>query len=128
MIFRFDALQRKTMLGRVIFCSSSVLFVFLFYLLSGTSGAQAKDGCQSIFKLRVKMPLTCWIPVQFKFCSTSASVKFNWLQVEIVGHLNAQMADMVGGVVETVGEEPEPESEDFPEQHEEEEEELTKVS
>ncbi|XP_039462076.1 protein FAM131B isoform X5 [Oreochromis aureus] len=48
-------------------------------------------------------------------------------QVEIVGHLNAQMADMVGGVVETVGEEPEPESEDFPEQHEEEEEELTKV-
>lgn len=49
------------------------------------------------------------------------------MQVEIVGHLNAQMADMVGGVVETVGEEPEPESEDFPEQHEEEEEELTKV-
>ncbi|CAI5691744.1 unnamed protein product [Oreochromis niloticus] len=48
-------------------------------------------------------------------------------QVEIVGHLNAQMTDMVGGVVETVGEEPEPESEDFPEQHEEEEEELTKV-
>ncbi|XP_039878947.1 uncharacterized protein LOC120728206 isoform X2 [Simochromis diagramma] len=48
-------------------------------------------------------------------------------QVEIVGHLNAQMADMVGGVVETVGEEPEPESEDFPEQREEEEEELTKV-
>uniref|UniRef100_A0A3Q4G5C2 Family with sequence similarity 131 member Ba n=1 Tax=Neolamprologus brichardi TaxID=32507 RepID=A0A3Q4G5C2_NEOBR len=46
-------------------------------------------------------------------------------QVEIVGHLNAQMADMVGGVVETVGEEPEPESEDFPEQREEEE--LTKV-
>lgn len=74
------------------------------------------------------MPLTCWIPFQFKFRSTSTSVKFNWLQVEIVGHLNAQMADMVGGVVETVGEEPEPESEDFPEQHEEEEEELTKVS
>ncbi len=38
------------------------------------------------------------------------------------------MAEMVGGVVETVGEEPEPESEDLPEQHEEEEEELTKVS
>lgn len=38
------------------------------------------------------------------------------------------MAEMVGGVVETVGEEPEPESEDFPEQHEEEEEEVTKVS
>uniref|UniRef100_A0A3Q0R4L8 Family with sequence similarity 131 member B n=1 Tax=Amphilophus citrinellus TaxID=61819 RepID=A0A3Q0R4L8_AMPCI len=47
-------------------------------------------------------------------------------QVEIVGQLNAHMAEMVGGVVETVGEEPEPESEDFPEQHEEEEEELTK--
>lgn len=38
------------------------------------------------------------------------------------------MAEMVGGVVETVGEEPEPESEGIPEQHEEEEEELTKVS
>lgn len=38
------------------------------------------------------------------------------------------MAEMVGGVVETVGEEPEPESEDLPEPHEEEEEELTKVS
>lgn len=38
------------------------------------------------------------------------------------------MAEMVGGVVETVGEEPEPDSEDIPEQHEEEEEELTKVS
>lgn len=126
MFFRSDSLQMKTMLGRAISCSSSVLFVFLFYLLSGTSGAQVKDGCQ--FKLRVKMPLTCWIPFQFKFRSTSASVKFNWLQVEIVGHLNAQMADMVGGVVETVGEEPEPESEDFPEQREEEEEELTKVS
>ncbi|XP_076609987.1 uncharacterized protein LOC143334897 isoform X2 [Chaetodon auriga] len=47
--------------------------------------------------------------------------------VEIAGQLSAQMADIVGGVVETVGEEPEPESEDIPEQHEEEEEELTKV-
>ncbi|KAM3597066.1 uncharacterized protein V6R79_025617 [Siganus canaliculatus] len=47
--------------------------------------------------------------------------------VEIVGQLSGQMAEMVGGVVETVGEEPEPESEDIPEQHEEEEEELTKV-
>ncbi|KAG7215556.1 hypothetical protein INR49_014723 [Caranx melampygus] len=47
-------------------------------------------------------------------------------QVEIAGQLSGQMADMVGGVVETVGEEPEPESEDMPEQHEEEEE-LTKV-
>ncbi|XP_029976061.1 uncharacterized protein LOC115409173 isoform X6 [Salarias fasciatus] len=48
-------------------------------------------------------------------------------QVEIVGQLSAQMAEMVGGVVETVGEVPEPESEGIPEQHEEEEEELTKV-
>nr|XP_046272652.1 uncharacterized protein LOC124074126 isoform X6 [Scatophagus argus] len=47
--------------------------------------------------------------------------------VETVGQLSGQMAEMVGGVVETVGEEPEPESEDIPEQHEEEEEELTKV-
>uniref|UniRef100_A0A3B5AEF9 Uncharacterized LOC103356845 n=1 Tax=Stegastes partitus TaxID=144197 RepID=A0A3B5AEF9_9TELE len=49
-------------------------------------------------------------------------------QVEIVGQLSAQMAEMVGGVVETVGEEPEPESEGIPEQHEEEEEDLTKVT
>ncbi|KAM9339746.1 uncharacterized protein ABDE67_015461 [Symphorus nematophorus] len=48
-------------------------------------------------------------------------------QVDIVSQLSGQMAEMVGGVVETVGEEPEPESEDIPEQHEEEEEELTKV-
>uniref|UniRef100_A0A3Q3VJP5 Uncharacterized protein n=1 Tax=Mola mola TaxID=94237 RepID=A0A3Q3VJP5_MOLML len=47
-------------------------------------------------------------------------------QLENVGQLSGQMAEMVGGVVETVGEEPEPESEDMPEQHEEEEE-LTKV-
>uniref|UniRef100_UPI0037E7A7C2 uncharacterized protein fam131ba isoform X1 n=2 Tax=Semicossyphus pulcher TaxID=241346 RepID=UPI0037E7A7C2 len=47
--------------------------------------------------------------------------------VDIVGQLSGQMAEMVGGVVETVGEEPEPESEGIPEQHEEEEEELTKV-
>ena len=47
--------------------------------------------------------------------------------MEIVGQLSGQMGDMVGGVVETVGEEPEPESEDIAEQHEEEEEELTKV-
>lgn len=47
--------------------------------------------------------------------------------MEIVGQLSAQMADMVGGVVETVGEEPEPESEEIPEQQEEEEE-LTRVS
>ncbi|XP_027891902.1 uncharacterized protein LOC114155950 isoform X2 [Xiphophorus couchianus] len=47
-------------------------------------------------------------------------------QVEIVGQLSGQMLDMVGGVVETVGEEPEPESEGFLEQHEEEEE-LTRV-
>lgn len=50
------------------------------------------------------------------------------LQGEIIGQLNGQMVDMIGGV-ETVGEEPEPESEDTPEQHkEEEEEELTKAS
>lgn len=55
------------------------------------------------------------------------SRRFNRLQVENVGQLSGQMAEMVGGVVETVGEEPEPESEDMPEQHEEEEE-LTKVS
>ncbi|KAM7384811.1 hypothetical protein PAMA_011932 [Pampus argenteus] len=47
-------------------------------------------------------------------------------QVEIVGQLSGQMAEMVGGLVETVGEEPEPESEGIPEQHEEEED-LTKV-
>ncbi|KAM4629927.1 uncharacterized protein fam131ba [Polymixia lowei] len=47
--------------------------------------------------------------------------------VEIVGQLSGAMADMVGGVVETVGEEPEPESEGISEQQEEEEEELTKV-
>uniref|UniRef100_M3ZFK0 Family with sequence similarity 131 member Ba n=1 Tax=Xiphophorus maculatus TaxID=8083 RepID=M3ZFK0_XIPMA len=47
-------------------------------------------------------------------------------QVEIVGQLSGQMLDMVGGVVETVGEEPETESEGFLEQHEEEEE-LTRV-
>ncbi|XP_043993590.1 uncharacterized protein LOC122843130 isoform X3 [Gambusia affinis] len=47
-------------------------------------------------------------------------------QVEIVGQLSAQMLDMVGGVVETVGEEPEPESDGILEQHEEEEE-LTRV-
>ncbi|XP_074543725.1 uncharacterized protein LOC141803524 isoform X3 [Halichoeres trimaculatus] len=48
-------------------------------------------------------------------------------QVDIIGQLSGQMAEMVGGVVETVGEEPEPESEGTAEQHEEEEEELTKV-
>lgn len=53
--------------------------------------------------------------------------KLKCLQVEGVGQLSGQMADMVIGVVETVGEEPEPESEGIPEQHEDEEEELTKV-
>ncbi|KAM9737742.1 uncharacterized protein ACNS7B_013342 isoform 3-T3 [Menidia menidia] len=48
-------------------------------------------------------------------------------QVDIIGQLNAQMVDMAGGLVETVGEEPEPESGGIPEQHEEEEEELTRV-
>lgn len=49
------------------------------------------------------------------------------MQVEIVGQLSGQLGELVGGVVETVGEEPEPESEDLPVHHEEEEEELTKV-
>ncbi|XP_034456931.1 uncharacterized protein LOC117771048 isoform X3 [Hippoglossus hippoglossus] len=49
-------------------------------------------------------------------------------QVEMAGQLSGLMAELVGGLVETVGEEPELESEDFMEQHEEEEEEeLTKV-
>lgn len=49
-------------------------------------------------------------------------------QVEIVGQLSGQMmADMVGAMVETVGEEPEPESDGFTEQREEEDEELTRV-
>ncbi|XP_015236993.1 PREDICTED: uncharacterized protein LOC107089005 [Cyprinodon variegatus] len=47
-------------------------------------------------------------------------------QVEIVGQLSAQMLDMVGGVVETVGEEPEPETEGILERYDEEEE-LTRV-
>ncbi|KAK7899278.1 hypothetical protein WMY93_020131 [Mugilogobius chulae] len=47
-------------------------------------------------------------------------------QVEIVGQLSGQMVDLVGGMVETVGEEPEPESEGFTGQHEEDEE-LTRV-
>uniref|UniRef100_A0A3B4AP45 Uncharacterized protein n=1 Tax=Periophthalmus magnuspinnatus TaxID=409849 RepID=A0A3B4AP45_9GOBI len=47
-------------------------------------------------------------------------------QAEIVGQLSGQMVDLVGGMVETVGEEPEPESEGFTEPHEEDEE-LTKV-
>lgn len=47
--------------------------------------------------------------------------------MEIVGQLSGQMAEMVGGLVETVGEEPEPESEGTTEQHGEEEE-LTRVS
>lgn len=46
-------------------------------------------------------------------------------QVEIVGQLSGQMADMVGAMVETVGEEPE--SEGFIEQREEDGEELTRV-
>lgn len=46
--------------------------------------------------------------------------------METVGQLSAQMLDMVGGFVETVGEEPELESEGIFEQHEEEEE-LTRV-
>lgn len=48
-------------------------------------------------------------------------------QVDIVGQLGGQMAEMVGAMVETVGEEPELESEGFMEQHDEDEEELTRV-
>ncbi|XP_072226565.1 uncharacterized protein [Leuresthes tenuis] len=48
-------------------------------------------------------------------------------QVDITGQLSAQMADMAGGLVETVGEEPEPESEGVPEQHGADEAELTRV-
>ncbi|XP_078124563.1 uncharacterized protein LOC144529376 isoform X3 [Sander vitreus] len=53
-------------------------------------------------------------------------LQYQQSQVEIVGQMNGQIADMVGGVVETVGEEPEPESEGILDQHDEEEE-LTKV-
>lgn len=53
--------------------------------------------------------------------------QLTWLQVEVVGQLSTQMAEMVGGgAVETVGEEPE--SEGILEQREEDEEEHTKVS
>ncbi|XP_062265218.1 uncharacterized protein LOC133972046 isoform X3 [Platichthys flesus] len=48
-------------------------------------------------------------------------------QVDMAGQLSGLMAELVGGLVETVGEEPELESEDFMERYEEEEEELTKV-
>lgn len=51
----------------------------------------------------------------------------NRSQVDIVGQLGGQMAEMVGAMVETVGEEPELESEGFMEQHDEDEEELTRV-
>uniref|UniRef100_A0A8C6TY02 Family with sequence similarity 131 member Ba n=1 Tax=Neogobius melanostomus TaxID=47308 RepID=A0A8C6TY02_9GOBI len=49
-------------------------------------------------------------------------------QVDIVGQLSGQMADMAGVMVETVGEEPEPESGDFTEQRDEYDEELTRVT
>ncbi|KAM4539514.1 uncharacterized protein PAE49_020332 isoform 2-T2 [Odontesthes bonariensis] len=48
-------------------------------------------------------------------------------QVDVAGQLSAQMADMTGGLVETVGEEPELESEGVPEQHGADEAELTRV-
>ena len=48
--------------------------------------------------------------------------------MDIAGQLSAQMADMAGGLVETVGEEPEPESEGVPEQHGADEAELTRAS
>lgn len=60
-----------------------------------------------------------------KFSSFINNVIFS--QVEIVGQLNSQMVDMVGGMVDMVGEEPEPKSGGIPE-HEEEDEEYTRVS
>lgn len=57
--------------------------------------------------------------------TTSNRLTRTCFQVEVAGQLSGQMADMLVGV-ETVGEEPEPESEGVSEQHEEEEE-LTKV-
>nr|XP_057902697.1 uncharacterized protein LOC131101495 isoform X3 [Doryrhamphus excisus] len=48
-------------------------------------------------------------------------------QVDIVGQLSGQMAELVGGVVETVGEEPEPDSLSNTEPRDEDEQELTKV-
>lgn len=42
--------------------------------------------------------------------------------------MNGQVVDMAAGLVETLGEEPELELDDTPDRHEEEEEELTKVS
>ncbi|XP_039675377.1 uncharacterized protein LOC120570848 isoform X4 [Perca fluviatilis] len=53
-------------------------------------------------------------------------LQYQQSQVEITGQMNGQIADMVGGGVETVGEEPEPESEGILDQHDDEEE-LTKV-
>lgn len=49
-----------------------------------------------------------------------------WLQIEIMGQLSGQMAEIMGGVVETFGEEPRYNAEINPQQSEEEEE-LTKV-
>ncbi|XP_061912612.1 uncharacterized protein LOC133655958 isoform X2 [Entelurus aequoreus] len=48
-------------------------------------------------------------------------------QVDVVGQLSGQMAELVGGVVETVGEETEPDSLSNAELRDEEEEDLTKV-
>ncbi|KAM8841391.1 uncharacterized protein AB9W97_001729 isoform 1-T1 [Spinachia spinachia] len=47
--------------------------------------------------------------------------------VDAVGQMNGQVVDMAGGLVETLGEEPELELDDAPDRYEEEEEELTKV-
>lgn len=83
----------------------------------------------SLWLNMIRMPAACW--TIFLNAAVTQDKRINqglhWLQVEIVGQLSGQMGDMVGGVVETVGEEPEPESEDIAEQHEDEEEELTKV-
>lgn len=50
-----------------------------------------------------------------------------WLQVEIMEQLSGQMAEIMGGVVETFGEEPQYNT-DLNTQQYEEEEELTKVT
>ncbi|KAL6100223.1 uncharacterized protein ACO6RY_01877 [Pungitius sinensis] len=47
--------------------------------------------------------------------------------VDVVGQMNGQVLDMAGGLVGTLGEEPELELDDAPDRYEEEDEELTKV-
>ncbi|XP_068188514.1 protein FAM131B-like isoform X2 [Antennarius striatus] len=63
-------------------------------------------------------------PTHPRLADLWGSTQLEAYHAELVGQLSGQMADMVGGVVETVGEEPEPEMEDNP-QHDDEEELLT---